>query len=224
MAHDRLWAIAHGGSEWDPEAPAWASAGNFVRVAHVPEFARISAAFDALSGTLRLSHPERPELSIVPGSDAGDAALTEWISPLAQGRRPGPYRVAHVPGGALADVDEPWVSIKSLASLRALGEHLGVTLDPRRFRGNLWLDGLAPWEERGWIGRKITIGAVRLHIEEPVERCRATEANPATGTYDLATVNGLRAVVGEPEFGVYARVIEGGEVAIGDAVTTPAGA
>ncbi|MEL7173659.1 MAG: MOSC domain-containing protein, partial [Pseudomonadota bacterium] len=102
---------------------------------------------------------------------------------------------------------------------RALGEHLGHPMQVRRFRGNLWLEGLAPWEEEAWVGREIAIGDVRFRVDEPIGRCRATEASPVSGGYDAPTVAGLRKARGHTEFGVYATVIEGGVLAEGAAVS-----
>ena len=213
LVHDRVWAIAHGASSWDADLQDWAAPNNFLRVTHVPELARVRAAYDATAGRVTLTHPDRPAITLIPGEEP--AALTGWVAPLAAGRRPGPYRLAEARGKALTDVPEPWVSVLSLASLRALGQGLGTLLDPIRFRGNLWLDGLAPWEERDWVGREIAIGGAILRIEEPIGRCRATEANPATGRYDLPTVAALDEATGTTEFGLYARVIRGAGVAPG---------
>jgi uncharacterized protein YcbX len=188
----------------------------------VPELARVTATLDDATGGVTFRHPARPELTVDPATAAGADALTAWVAPLAEGARPGPYRLAHAPGAAMTDAPDPWVSVLSLASLRALGPSMGTDLDPRRFRGNLWLDGLAPWEERGWdAGAEIAVGPVRLRIEEPIERCRATEAGPATGRHDAPTLAALRSATGGTAFGVYASVLTGGEVAAGDPVRIP---
>lgn len=149
MPHDRLWAVAHGASAWDPMAAGWAACGNFLRIAHVPALAAVAARYDPDTGMITLTHPEQPGISATPATAEGARALLDWAAPLAERDRPGPYRLAHAPGGALTDAPDPWVSIMSLSSLRALGEHLGQRLDPRRFRGNLWVEGAAPWEEEG---------------------------------------------------------------------------
>ncbi|MEL6197998.1 MAG: MOSC N-terminal beta barrel domain-containing protein [Pseudomonadota bacterium] len=218
LPHDRVWALAHGTSDFDPAAPAWEKRKNFVVQAMTPELARVALETGA-DGTLTLSHPAQDSVSVAPGTEAGAAALAAWIEGLAGERQPGPYRVAHVPGRAMTDMPQPYVSILSLASMRALGQHAGAALHIRRFRGNLWLDDLAPWEEEAWIDRELTIGTARLRVDEPIGRCKATEANPATGDYDVPTVAELRRLRGHTEFGVYATVIEGGTIAEGDAVS-----
>ncbi|MEM6973822.1 MAG: MOSC N-terminal beta barrel domain-containing protein [Pseudomonadota bacterium] len=221
MPWDRRFALAHGRSRYDSAAPAWQRRANFVVQAHVAELMRVEASLDEAAGTVTLTHPTAEPLTADPASAAGAEALAAWIEPLGGLYQPGPWRVAHVPGQAMTDMEPPYLSILSRASLRALSQHAGIALGERRFRGNLWLDGLDAWAEEEWIGREITIGAVRLRVDEPVGRCKATTAGPR-GTYDHPTLDTLRAARGHTEFGVYATVIEGGEIALGDAVTTAA--
>ena len=80
------------------------------------------------------------------------------------------------------------------------------------------MDGLPPWGEFDWIGRRIRIGGVAFDVTERIERCRATEANPDTGTRDANTLRALEDGWGHRDFGVYATVAEDGRVAVGDAV------
>ena len=215
---DRVWAVAHATSAFDPAAPSWVPCRNFLRVTHAPRLAQVSARLDG--PVLHLAHPDAPPLSAEPDTPDGAAAIAQWAGPLAERAQPGPHRLARAPQ-AMTDADRPWLSVLSLASLRALGQHAGHDLDPRRFRGNLWLDGLAPWEEGEWPGRTLVIGAVQLTVIEPIWRCRATEANPETGRYDAPVLDTLRRITGDTAFGVYAEVVTGGRVAEGDAVALP---
>ena len=213
MPLDRVWAVAHGRSPYDTGAPAWENPNGFLRVTHSPRLAAVRAAWDGARATL--THPEADPLTADPETE-GDA-IAAWAGALASDLQPGPWRLARAPV-AMTDVPEPWVAIGNLASLRALSEHLGRPLEPERFRANLWLDGLAPWEERAWPGREIAVGAARLRVVEPIVRCAATEANCATGRRDAPVIAGLRAACGAPEFAVYAEVVAGGAVAVGDPV------
>jgi len=216
---DRAWALAHGRSAFDPAAPAWVPCANFLRVTHARRLAQVSAAWDG--ARLRLTHPDGDPLTADPETAEGAAAVAAWAAQWAEGGRPGPYRLVRAPQ-PMTDAPAPWISIHALASLRALEQRLGRPLDPRRFRGNLWLEGLAPWEELGWQGREIAVGPVRLRVTETIGRCAATEADPATGARDAPVLRALREATGDTRFGVYAEVLTDGAVAVGDAAAVPA--
>ena len=116
---------------------------------------------------------------------------------------------------ALTDSDFPSVSVLSLASLADMSARMGMDLSIHRWRANLWLDGAAPWAEWGWIGQQFRLGDAVLEVVERITRCTATTVNPMTGTVEGNTLAALDAGYGHQDFGVYARVIEGGEIALG---------
>ena len=122
----------------------------------------------------------------------------------------------------MADNEAPLLSIVNLASVDALSEAAGAPIDARRFRANLAVEGLGPWEEWGWVGRRLRLGEVELEVTERIERCRATEANPETGRREHDPVALLRRGWGHKDFGVYARVLTPGRTALGDAVALAA--
>lgn len=214
---DRVWAVAHAAARLtDP--PRWAEKLQFLRGWGSADLMAVACASDPLEGRVTLSHPRRPTESFCP-DDADDAVrLIDWLRPLWPENRPEPARVIRVPGQALTDQDQPLVSINSLSSLADLSARMGQDLSIHRWRGNIWVQGWAPWAELGLIGQEITIGTVRLQVEEPIGRCRATGANPATGRQDADTMAALEAGYGHTDFGVFARVIGGGTVALGDEV------
>jgi MOSC domain-containing protein len=91
---------------------------------------------------------------------------------------------------SLADRPRRYVSIINLASVRALGEFVGTAIDPARFRMNVWIDGLEPFAELDWVQehpatRDVQIGAMHFRVDEACVRCKAIEANPQSGEYDL---------------------------------------
>jgi len=76
-------------------------------------------------------------------------------------------------------------------------------------------------EQHDWIDSEITLGAARLRVISPITRCAATQVNPATAKRDLDIVAALGRVFGHINMGVYAEVVAGGEVALGDGLLEP---
>ena len=127
------------------------------------------------------------------------------------------------PGDALDVRPVTLVSLESVAELARQGGHDG-TLDPGRFRMTVEIEGVSrPHEEDAWAGREVRVGEVLLRVGKPVPRCVVTTLDPATGRRDFPTLRVIRDYRGlnaerELEFGVYAEVVEPGEVRVGDPV------
>jgi len=216
---DRVWAVAHAAARLtDP--PAWAPKLQFLRGWGSAALMAISCRSRPEAGEITLSHPGRPTATFRPDDPADAARLVDWLRPLWPANRPEPARLVRVPGQALTDQDQPLVSINSTSSLADLSARMGTDLSIHRFRGNIWVDGWAPWAELDIVGQEITIGGARLRVEEPIGRCRATGANPETGLQDADTMAALEAFYGHTDFGVFARVISGGTLRPGDEVRT----
>lgn len=211
---DRVWAVLHDVAKTD--GGAWVSCRNFTRGASYPSLMAIDASFDANSQEITLTHPDIAEIRFRP--DENPVAFLEWVAPLLPPERPSPTGLLRATGLAMTDQSKPWVSILNLASLRALADRLGTTLDPRRFRGNIWIDGLPAWAEREWIGQKVSLGSVELDVTQHITRCRATEVDPETGLRDVDTLGALHENWNHRDFGVFAQVTNDGTVTIGDTV------
>jgi hypothetical protein len=211
---DRAWAVAHEASRAD--GGTWTPCAEFTRGAKAPSLMAIEARLDEASGTVTLRHPERPELTFRP--DTEGAAFLDWVRPLMPEGRAAPVRIVRARERGMTDSPFPSISICNHASHRAVEQRHGRTLSRHRWRGNLWVEGLAPWEEFDLVGRELRVGGAVLRVVERTGRCTATTANPDTGRVDVDTLALLR-TWGHEDFAVYAEVVEGGGIAAGDTVT-----
>lgn len=216
MPWDRHWAVAHDAARLDPAALAWAQCVNFSRGAKAPALMGIDATLDEMTGTVTLTHPQRPSLQVRPDDPQDQARLIDWVRPLCPPDRAQPDRVVTLPQRGWTDTDYPSVSLLNLASNADLSARMGIDLSPRRWRANIWLRGLTPWVEEDWAGRRFALGDATVEIVERIVRCVATTANPATGIVDADTLGALQAARGARTMGVYARVVAGGRVAVSD--------
>jgi uncharacterized protein YcbX len=109
-------------------------------------------------------------------------------------------------------------------SLELLGHHLGAgTVDGRRFRMLIELQGGSAHEEDTWIGGRIALGEAILQISAAVPRCAITTQDPDTGERDLDTLRTIIAYRGltderDIDFGVYGEVEQAGRIRLGDPV------
>lgn len=206
---DRAWAVLRDGVA---ASGGWQHCSGFLRGANGPSLMAVAAR--TLSDGLELTHPDRPPLQFDPATEG--ARLVEWVGPLWPVGLPRPVGIVKAPDTGMTDMDYPSVSVLNSASLDALAHALDLpSLDPRRFRGNLWIDGWDAWAEFDLVGRCIAVGDAVLEITERNTRCLATHANPDTGDRDSDILGALSARWGHRDFGVYARVVQGGEIAPG---------
>ncbi|NOE19773.1 MOSC domain-containing protein [Ruegeria atlantica] len=211
MPGDRVWAVAHEAAKTD--GSEWAPCFNFSRGSKAPQLMAISAELQGERVTLR--HPQRPELTFEP--DTEQEVFLDWVKPLMPADRAASARIVRVPGRGMTDSDFPSISLCNMASHRAVEQKLDRTLSIVRWRGNIWFEGLPLWDEFDWLGRDVRIGEAVLRVRERITRCMATTANPETGERDADTLRALNSW-DHQDFGVYAEVLQGGEIRVNDEV------
>ena len=116
------------------------------------------------------------------------------------------------------------VSLISSSSLKRLAAEGGYDdVDSRRFRMLIEVDGVPAHAEDEWVGRSARLGdSAVVRFEGHVGRCLITSRDPVTGAIDMPTLDilaGYRQELGTTEplpFGIYGRVLEPGEVRVGD--------
>ena len=111
------------------------------------------------------------------------------------------------------------VSLINLTSMDALAAAMSTELDPLRFRANIYFRGATAWEELSWVGQEIMIGKIRARVVLKTRRCAATNVNPATAQRDAAIPQTLIKTFRHGDLGVYAELIDGGVLEVGDYVT-----
>ncbi len=117
----------------------------------------------------------------------------------------------------LWDYEGALLSIINMETVRELSGKIEVDLDPARFRGNVIVEGLSPWSEMDWIGRKIQIGSdLTVLVVREIPRCRATCINPATAEEDHPVPQLLRKHYGHANLGVLGVPVTDGAVSAGD--------
>ena len=210
----------------------WCRKYHGVVLANTPGLARIAARFDERAERLAL-HADGRVLAEHALDDAGRkalvAAITDYVLSLDESPlrgQPGRLPLKLVGDGVsprYQDNQAGQVTLHSRESLASAGAALGdAHLNERRFRHNIVIEGVAAWEELGWVGRGVRVGNVTFETMVPKVRCLATHANPVTGERDRAVMQTLVKAFGQeqPTFGVGMLSAAGGEVRVGDTLST----
>jgi uncharacterized protein YcbX len=112
------------------------------------------------------------------------------------------------------------VSIFSLQSARQLGEEIGIAMDKRRFRANVYVDlaSAGGFAENEFVGRSLRIGPkVVVTVLERDARCMMITLDPDTGEKEPAILKKV-AQAHEGMAGVYGAVMVEGMLHKGDPV------
>jgi len=210
LPEDRRFAVVYG--------TGTGARRGFFQQTQEEKLAQLRVAYDAAGPTLTLSRQGRQVVTANPSDQTGRMLLNQFFAGFLAGSPRGTPSFQDLGDHDREEALPNPISIINLASLRDFERVARQPVDPRRFRGNLMIDGLPAWGEFAWLGREIRIGGARLKVFDRTPRCAATNVNPDSAERDMNVPLTLRKGFGHIDMGVYAEVVEGGEVKTGDEV------
>ena len=219
MPFDRVYAIAHAVTEFEPESPVYLEKHHFLMLMRNPMLAALKTTFDESQQRMDVALPNGKEISC--RLDDGDDqqvfadALFDYMGDACRG---GPPRIVCASDHRFFDVPQDYLSLINLASVSELGDTIGRSLDPIRFRANIYVTGLPAWQETGLVGHEFICGEVRLRADAAIQRCAATSVNPDNGEADINIPYSLRKHYDTLNMGLYLEVLEGGVLESGAAL------
>lgn len=215
---DRVFALARPGTPFDFANPQWAKKGLFVMLMLDEALARITTHLDAATHRMTVTQNGKPLAEADLDGNDGRAALEKLVWSLLP-ELPAPPTLLAARGGHFMDKPDNVISLINLATVRSLEQRWGYAIDPLRFRANIYIDGVEPWQEFDWVGNDIGIGGVTFSVDRKNGRCGATNVNPTTAERDLNIPQALRADFGHKDLGVYLIARGAGTLAAGDTVS-----
>ncbi len=219
LPFDRHFAFTSGRLEDQPTPGRWVQPRTFLQLTFFPELAAFGCTLNE-AGVLTMTAPDGSSAEAQVGAPERFAEANTFIQKhFPTGPHGAPYLTEQAAGHGNWDFTDTKISIINLATVRVLEVASGHPLERERFRGNLYIDGLEPWEEFSWPGHRLCVGDLRLDVLRPIQRCAMTSTEPGTGkrAFDLPAI--MEASFGHKFCGVYARVSAGGKIARGDEIT-----
>ena len=216
---DRLFAVENGPSGFDAAVPQHQPKIKFLMLMRNEALARLTTRYDDAAATLddRGGRPRGCARRPLPGRRP--SRHRGLLPPLHAARAARRAQGARRSGRASASRIRAGASSRSSISpaFRRSRRWPARPSIPLRFRGNIHIEGLAPWREFDLVGRVLEgPSGVRLKVTKRIERCAATNVDPATGQRDLAIPKLLMSRLGHADCGVYAEVLSGGSIAEGE--------
>jgi uncharacterized protein len=215
---DRMFAIENGPSGFDPAAAEHLPKMRYLMLMKQEKLAKLRTRYDDATGVLTMSQGGHAVASGDLGSAEGRAAIETFLARYFAGElRGAPAVLSGPPGYRFMDSRSGHMSIIDRASIAAIAAAAGrKSVDPLRFRANVYVDGLGAWGEFDLIGRRMKLGTATIEITTRIDRCAATDVDPSLGIRDMRVVELLERSFDHHDCGVYARIVESGAVAPGD--------
>jgi uncharacterized protein YcbX len=215
---DRRYAIENGPSGFDPADPKWMAKVYFLMLQRDEWLAALHARFDDASNVLTIGQNGAIAVQGNLETAEGRAAIERFFTDSYAGSIKGPPKVLSSQGHSFSDVARKVVSIINLGSVAAIENMVGQPVHPLRFRANLYVSGWPAWHEFDLVGQTLAIGEARLKVVKRITRCAAINVDPETAARDLDIPSALMRRLGHAECGIYAEVIAGGVIGVGDAI------
>lgn len=212
---------------------SWKRKSWFASLQHAPRLARITSDYDSIAMVLTIHMPDsdvvvsgkidNPEDRLRIEQAVTQYALQMDGTPFVRNARHQPLRlVGDGINGRFHDTAAGRTTLHSRCSTIELAKALGIeSIDDVRFRSNIVIEDVKPWQEFDWRGKRLLIGNVEFKVLKSVVRCLATHANPRSGERDLDVMKTLTRIIGqeEPQFAVsIVPVNKGGHIKLGDMV------
>ena len=215
---DRRYAIENGPSGFDPADPKWMVKAHFLMLMRDEWLAGLRTHFDDASNVLTIHRDDTVAAQGNLETAEGRAAIERFFADSYAGAIKGPPKVLSSAGHSFSDIPKKVVSIINLRSLAAIENIVGQRVHPLRFRANLYVEGWPAWHEFDLLDQILAIGDARLKVVKRITRCAAVNVDPETAARDLEIPQALMRRLGHNECGIYAEVIAGGAISVGDAI------
>ena len=220
---DRRYAIENGPSGFDPKAPGWLPKAYFLMLMRNERLAGLHTRFDDDTHTLTIRRDGEVAAQGDLETAEGRAAIEQFFTANFAEDLKGQPKVLSAEGHSFSDVPRKVVSIINLASVGAVAGLVDWGVHPLRFRANMYVTGWPAWHEFDLLDQTLAIGDVRLKVVKRIQRCAAVNVDPDTAIRDLEIPSTLQRRLGHPDCGIYAEVIAGGAIGVGDEVVTEEG-
>ena len=165
--------------------------------------------------------PPRPTSLVDVATPSGEVLAIDDPALIAMLRKglPDSSRVALLRSDRPMTDSRP-ISLFSMQTAQQLGEEVGIEVDKRRFRANLYADFASAkgFAEDEFVGRKLRIGNdVVLAVQKRTTRCKIITLDPDTAQANPEVMKRV-ARSHDSKAGVYAAVIVEGTIRMGDEI------
>ena len=209
LHNDRKFALTHSLS--NKATTSWLPKSHFKQLVNQPSLAKVRLRL--ISQTPLTLKIEGFQEKFTLTNSAAKASFIEAITNQASSAENANLNLLEAENGGLTDTRSQWVTVGASASANELIRTFSLDDSYFRFRLNIWIETITPFEEFNWVGQKARIGDAELEFQSPVGRCNAINVSAETGDITSQLLpREMRAHFGHSNLGVFARVIKSGKI------------
>ena len=110
------------------------------------------------------------------------------------------------------------ISLINKKSISDFSNKISTNIEFERFRANIYIDGLAAWKERDWVGKTININNIKFFVSDEISRCSATNLKPSTDIVTINLPNQLKKTYDHINMGLYIVPLQNGVISKEDKI------
>ena len=222
MPNDRIFAFSRGINIEDAKSieknPNERKLNNFLTLKNSPVLNKYNFLY--IKNKLTLILQDKEIISISPDNTEERSLLIEKLAELEN--------TLIKPISLLYNEDFPFydtshsnnvfnsMSLINLSSVKDFEEKIVEKVEPQRFRGNFYVEGIDAWEERKLINKIIKINNISFKVEKNIPRCVAINLKPKTDDNSLNLLQSLKKSYNHFDMGIYLRAESDGKISLGD--------
>ena len=224
MLNDRMFAFSRGidfdKAKFIEKNPKERKLNNLLILKNSPVLNKYNFIYDG--NLLTLTNYDKELISIFPNKADESSLLTKKLLELEKSLQS--------PIFLLKNNDFPFydtsnsnkifnsISLINLNSVKDFEKKINDKIEFQRFRGNFYVDGIDPWEERKWINKIVKINNISFKVKKNIPRCVAINLKPKTDNSTSNLLKSLKKNFDHLDMGVYLTALEDGKVNIGSKV------
>ncbi len=224
MLNDRVFAFSRGlnlnKAKFIEKNPKERKLNNLLILKNSPVLNKYNFIYDG--STLTLANNQKELISISTSNSNENSLLTNKLLELEKSLQ-GPIFL-------LKNNDFPFydtsssnkifnsMSLININSIKDFEKKINDKVEFQRFRGNFYVDGVEPWEERKWINKIVKINNISFKVEKNIPRCVTINLKPKTDNINFNLLKSLKENFNHFDMGVYLTAIEDGKIDVGSKV------
>ena len=189
---------------------------NFLTLRNSPFLNKYNFSLSNNELVLKRNNIELIRISILNKNKFGD--LVEILIKLEPQIKPPIFLLKNIENPFFDTTPNNSISLINLNSVKDFSKKINTEIEIERFRGNIYIDKMNPWDEMKLIGKNIKINNCNFQVLGAITRCSATNLRPNTDNNTINLPQTVKKIYGDINMGIYLKPLNDGIINYKDEV------